>query len=125
MLYKKTKLEDTFGVNMLAIVEGRPEVLGLKGIIENCVNFQYELQTRKYTTLLAKELEQKEIKEGLIRAGDIIDLIIEILRGSNSLKEAKNCLMNGVTENIRFKSRESELYAGNLNFTEKQANAAV
>lgn len=47
MLYKKTKLEDTFGVNMLAIVEGRPEVLGLKGIIENCVNFQYELQTRK------------------------------------------------------------------------------
>ena len=125
MLYKKTKLEDTFGVNMLAIVEGRPEVLGLKGIIENCVNFQYELQTRKYTTLLAKELEQKEIKEGLIRACDIIDLIIEILRGSNSLKEAKNCLMNGVTENIRFKSRESELYAGNLNFTEKQAQAIL
>ena len=125
MLYKKTKLEDTFGVNMLAIVEGRPEVLGLKGIIENCVNFQYELQTRKYTTLLAKELEQKEIKEGLSRAGDIIDLIIEILRGSNSLKEAKNCLMNGVTENIRFKSRESELYAGNLNFTEKQAQAIL
>ena len=125
MLYKKTKLEDTFGVNMLAIVEGRPEVLGLKGIIENCVNFQYELQTRKYTTLLAKELEQKEIKEGLIRACDIIDLIIEILRGSNSLKEAKNCLMNGVTENIRLKSRESELYAGNLNFTEKQAQAIL
>ena len=125
MLYKKTKLEDTFGVNMLAIVEGRPEVLGLKGIIENCVNFQYELQTRKYTTLLAKELEQKEIKEGLIRACDIIDLIIEILRGSNSLKEAKNCLMNGVTENIRFKSRESELYAGNLTFTEKQAQAIL
>ena len=125
MLYKKTKLEDTFGVNMLAIVDGRPEVLGLKGIIENCVNFQYELQTRKYTTLLAKELEQKEIKEGLIRACDIIDLIIEILRGSNSLKEAKNCLMNGVTENIRFKSRESEIYAGNLNFTEKQAQAIL
>ncbi|MCI8668737.1 MAG: DNA topoisomerase [Lachnospiraceae bacterium] len=125
MLYKKTKLEDTFGVNMLAIVEGRPEVLGLKAIIENCVNFQYELQTRKYTMLLEKELEQKEIKEGLIRACDIIDLIIEILRGSNSLKEAKNCLMNGVTENIRFKSRESELYAGNLNFTEKQAQAIL
>lgn len=125
MLYKKTKLEDTFGVNMLAIVDGRPEVLGLKGIIENCVNFQYELQTRKYSTLLAKELEQKEIKEGLIRACDIIDLIIEILRGSNSLKEAKNCLMNGVTENIRFKSRESEIYAGNLNFTEKQAQAIL
>ena len=89
MLYKKTKLEDTFGVNMLAIVDGRPEVLSLKGIIENNVKFQYELQTRKYNTLLAKELEQKEIKEGLIRACDIIDLIIEILRGSNSIKDAK------------------------------------
>lgn len=125
MLYKKTKLEDTFGVNMLAIVEGRPEVLSLKGIIENSVKFQYELQTRKYNTLLAKELEQKEIKEGLIRACDIIDLIIEILRGSNSIKDAKNCLVNGDTSKITFKNKESELYASNLNFTEKQAQAIL
>lgn len=125
MLYKKTKLEDTFGVNMLAIVEGRPEVLSLKGIIENSVKFQYELQTRKYNTLLAKELEQKEIKEGLIRACDIIDLIIEILRGSNSIKDAKNCLVNGDTSKIVFKNKESELYASNLNFTEKQAQAIL
>lgn len=125
MLYKKTKLEDTFGVNMLAIVDGRPEVLSLKGIIENSVNFQYELQTRKYNTLLAKELEQKEIKEGLIRACDIIDLIIEILRGSNSIKDAKNCLVNGDTTKITFKNKESELYASNLNFTEKQAQAIL
>ena len=125
MLYKKTKLEDTFGVNMLAIVDGRPEVLSLKGIIENNVKFQYELQTRKYNTLLAKELEQKEIKEGLIRACDIIDLIIEILRGSNSIKDAKNCLVNGDTSKIHFKNKESELYASNLNFTEKQAQAIL
>lgn len=125
LLYKKTRLEDTFGVNMLTIVDGRPEVLGLKGIIENNVKFQYELQTRKYTTLLEKELEQKEIKEGLIRACDIIDLIIEILRGSNSIKDAKKCLMTGDTQNIKFKSRESEIYAGNLNFTEKQAQAIL
>lgn len=125
MLYKKTKLEDTFGVNMLAIVDGRPEILSLKGIIENSVKFQYELQTRKYNTLLAKELEQKEIKEGLIRACDIIDLIIEILRGSNSIKDAKNCLVNGDTEKITFKNKESELYASNLNFTEKQAQAIL
>lgn len=125
MLYKKTKLEDTFGVNMLAIVDGRPEVLSLKGIIENSVNFQYEIQTRKYTTLLEKELEQKEIKEGLIRACDIIDLIIEILRGSNSIKDAKKCLVNGDTSNIKFKHKESEIYASNLNFTEKQAQAIL
>lgn len=125
MLYKKTKLEDTFGVNMLAIVDGRPEVLSLKGIIENSIKFQYEIQTRKYNTLLKKELEQKEIKEGLIRACDIIDLIIEILRGSNSIKDAKNCLVNGDTSKIKFKHKESELYASNLNFTEKQAQAIL
>ena len=100
-------------------------MLGLKGIIENSVKFQYEIQTRKYTTLLAKELEQKEIKEGLIRACDIIDLIIEILRGSNSIKDAKNCLVNGDTSKIKFKNKESAVYAGNLNFTEKQAQAIL
>ena len=125
MLYKKTRLEDSFGVNMLTIVDKKPEVLGLKGIIKHNVDFQYEIQTRKYTTLLNKELEQKEIKEGLIRACDMIDLIIEILRGSNSLKEAKNCLINGITDNIKFKSKESELYASNLNFSEKQAQAIL
>ena len=74
LLYKKTKLEDTFGVNMLAIVDGRPETLGIKKIIEHHINFQYEITTRKYTTLLNKELANKEIKEGLIRACDIIEI---------------------------------------------------
>ena len=125
LLYKKTKLEDTFGVNMLTIVNGRPEVLGLKKIIEHHIDFQVELATRKYTTLLEKDLEQKEIKEGLIRACNIIDLIIEILRGSKSLKDAKDCLINGNTDNITFKNKESKLYASNLNFTEKQAQAIL
>ena len=108
LLYKKTKLEDTFGVNMLAVADGRPETLGLVPIIRHHVKFQYELATRKYKTLLAKELDKKEIQEGLIRACDVIDLIIEILRGSRNIKDAKNCLMNGVTENIKFKTKESE-----------------
>ena len=81
MLYKKTRLEDTFGVNMLAVADGRPETLGLKKIIEHHVDFQFELATRKYTTLLAKEKEKSEVQEGLIKACDVIDLIIEILRG--------------------------------------------
>ena len=125
LLYKKTKFEDTFGVNMLAIVDGRPEILSLKSIIENSIQFQYEIQTRKYTTLLKKEMEQKEIKEGLIRACDIIDLIIEILRGSNNVKDAKKCLTTGDTSAIKFKTKKSELYASNLNFTEKQAQAIL
>lgn len=125
MLYKKTKLEDTFGVNMLAIVDNRPEVLSLKKIIEHSSNFQYEILTRKYTTLLTKELEQKEIKEGLIRACNIIDLIIEILRGSSNIKQARDCLINGNTGKIRFKSEASEKEAATLNFTERQATAIL
>ena len=125
LLYKKTKLEDTFGVNMLAVADGRPETLGLVPIIRHHVKFQYELATRKYKTLLAKELDKKEIQEGLIRACDVIDLIIEILRGSRNIKDAKNCLMNGVTENIKFKTKESEKKASKLNFTERQATAIL
>ena len=125
MLYKKTKLEDTFGVNMLAVVDGRPETLGLKAIIEHNIKFQYELATRKYTSLLNKELDQKEIKEGLIKACNIIDLIIEILRGSQSLKDAKACLTKGDTSKIKFKNKESEIYASQLCFTEKQAQAIL
>ena len=125
MLYKKTKLADTFGVNMLAVVDGRPETLGLKDIIKHNVKFQFELATRKYTTLLNKELEQKEIKEGLIKACNIIDLIIEILRGSQSLKDAKACLTQGDTSKIKFKHKESEIYASQLCFTDKQAQAIL
>ncbi len=125
MLYKKTRLEDTFGVNMLAVANGRPETLGLKAIIEHHVDFQFELATRKYKTLLAKELERKEIQEGLIKACDVIDLIIEILRGSKSVKDARNCLVNGVTDNIKFKSGISKKMAAMLRFTERQATAIL
>lgn len=125
LLYKKTRLEDTFGVNMLAIANGKPELLSLKDIITHHVKFHYEVLTRKYETLLKKELEQKEIKEGLIKACDIIDLIIEILRGSKSLKDAKACLINGDTENITFKTQKSKKEASKLCFTEKQASAIL
>ena len=60
MLYKKTRLEDTFGVNMLAIHNGRPETMGLKAAIKANVDFQYEVTTRKYTNLLQKELDKKD-----------------------------------------------------------------
>lgn len=125
MLYKKTRLEDTFGVNMLAVADGRPETMGLKKIIEHHVDFQFELATRKYRTLLTKEQDKKEIQEGLIKACDVIDLIIEILRGSKNIKDAKACLTNGVTENIKFKSKISQKMAAMLRFTERQATAIL
>jgi len=125
LLYKKTKLEDTFGVNMLAIVDGRPETLSLRDIIAHHTEFHYGLVKRKYQTLLSKLYDQREVKEGLIKACDMIDLIIEILRGSKNLKEAKACLTKGEVGNIRFKSSESMIEACKLSFTEKQAEAIL
>ena len=75
--------------------------------------------------LLEKELEKKEIKEGLIKACDVIDLIIAILRGSKNLKDAKACLTQGDTSNIRFTDPGFEPYAKKLCFTEKQAQAIL
>ena len=125
LLYKKTKLEDTFGVNMLAVSDKRPETMGLIQIIRHSVDFQYEIATRKYKTLLAKELDKKEIQEGLIEACNVIDLIIEILRGSNEVKDAKRALMTGDITGISLKSKESEKMAKKLHFTERQAQAIL
>ncbi len=125
LLYKKTRLEDTFGVNMLAVADGRPETMGLVPMIRHHVDFQYELATRKYKTLLAKELEKKEVQEGLIKACDVIDLIIEILRGAKNIRDAKECLMHGRTEKIKFRFRGSEEDARRLCFTERQATAIL
>ena len=125
LLYKKTRLEDTFGVNMLAVADGKPETMGLVPIIRHHVNFQYEIASRKYRTLLRKEQEKKEIQDGLIRACDVIDLIIEILRGSKNIKEAKACLVEGETGNITFKSQASKKQAAMLRFTERQAAAIL
>ena len=125
LLYKKTRLEDTFGVNMLAIANGKPEVMSLKQIIAHNVEFQFEIARRKYTTLLEKENEKREIQEGLIKACNVIDLIIEILRGSKDRTMAKGCLVEGIVEGIKFKSKESKIMASQLRFTEKQANAIL
>ena len=125
LLYKKTKLEDTFGVNMLAVADGRPETMGVVPIIRHHVKFQYEIATRKYQTLLAKEQDKKEIQEGLIRASNVIDLIIEILRGSRSIKDAKACLTDGNTDHITFKNPSSKIMAQQLNFTDRQAQAIL
>ncbi len=124
-LYRKTKLEDTFGVNMLAIVDGKPEVVGLKRILSHNIQFQITLNTRKYKTLLAREQDKREVQEGLIQAVDLIDLIIELIRGSREQKTAKRCLMTGDTTDITFKSEKSKKQAQKLHFTERQAGAIL
>ncbi|MDO4804131.1 MAG: DNA topoisomerase (ATP-hydrolyzing) [Lachnospiraceae bacterium] len=125
ILYKKTKLEDTFGVNMLVVADGRPETMSLRKVFEAFTDFRFELANRKYRNLLAKDIEKKEIEEGLIEACDVIDLIIEILRGSRDQQMAKNCLIYGKTEGIHFKTKKSQKAASQLRFTERQAQAIL
>ena len=125
ILYKKTKLEDTYGVNMLAIAGGRPETLNLRGILKNFLDFQYQNTERKYRVLLQKEQEKREVQEGLIAACDCIDLIIAVLRGSKNLKDARACLTTGDVTNIQFKTPGFEADAKKLHFTERQASAIL
>ena len=122
-LYKKTPLEDTYGVNLLAVKDKQPIQFGLKSIIEEFIAFQKELYTKEYEHLLDKAEKRREIVQGLIRATDVIDLIIEVLRGSQSLSQAKNCLIHGDITDIKFKSEESKKLARAFDFTEKQADA--
>ena len=127
ILYKKTRLEDTFGVNMLAIHEGRPETMTLRGILKVYLKFQYEILTNKYQNLLEKELARKEIQDGLIKAVDLIDAIIALLRNSKSQTDAKQALMNGEIAGIKFRERDREFMSTieTFHFTERQAQAIL
>ncbi|MDD5933948.1 MAG: DNA topoisomerase 4 subunit A [Clostridiales bacterium] len=124
-LYKKTVMEDTYGVNLLAVKKQQPITFNLKSLIMEFVSFQEELYTKQYQHLLNKAEKRLEIVDGLIRATDVIDLIIEILRGSSSVKQAKECLIHGITEEIKFKSETSRKQAAKLDFTERQADAIL
>ncbi len=124
-LYKKTCMEDTYAANLLAIKDQQPYVFNLKSIISEFVDFQVELYTKEYEFLLDKAIKRLEIVDGLIKATDVIDLIIEILRGSSSIKQAKACLTEGNIEGIKFKNPASQMQATGLNFTERQADAIL
>ena len=125
ILYKKTKLEDTFSVNMLAIADKRPVVCSLSDVFKYHTRFLYDIYTRKYSHLLSKEKEKLEIQEGLIKAIDVIDVIIAILRGSKTPKDAKKCLQTGNIENISLRTKTLKNQASKLHFTEKQTDAIL
>ncbi|MBR3538008.1 MAG: topoisomerase II [Eubacterium sp.] len=125
ILYKKAGLEDTYGVNINCINRGKPEVMGLRRILELYTRFKSDVYHKKYTKLLAEQEDVREVKQGLLEAIDVIDLIIEILRGSKTLAMAKKCLMTGETEGIKFRFKGSEFDARELHFTEKQADAIL
>ena len=94
-LYKHTQLQDTFGIILLALVDGIPKIMPLKTILNHFVNFRHEIVVRR-TELDLKEAEARaHILEGLKIALDNIDEIIKIIRGSKDPTQAKEGLMNG------------------------------
>ncbi len=124
-LFKKSPLEDTYSVNLLAVKEKQPILFNLKTLIKEFVDFQEEIYTKEYNNRLERAKDRLEVVEGLLRATDVIDLIIEVLRGSSSVKQAKECLTKGDITDIKFKSEESKKQAMQLDFTERQAEAIL
>ncbi|MDB2363639.1 DNA gyrase subunit A [Flavobacteriales bacterium] len=93
-LYKYTQLQSSFSVNNICLVKGRPELLNLKGLIENYVEHRHEVVVRRTEYELRKAEERAHILEGLIIASDNIDEVIKIIRASKSPDEAREQLMD-------------------------------
>lgn len=93
-LFKMSPLQSSFSVNNVAIVNGRPCTLNLKDLIRNFVSHRHEVILRRTRFDLEKARARAHILEGLLKALDVIDRIIEIIRGSRSVEEAKSELMN-------------------------------
>lgn len=93
LLYKHTKMQDTFGVIMLALVNNEPQVLNIKQVLNYYISFQKEVITRRTTFELNKAEARAHILEGLRIALDNIDEVISIIRGSKTSEIARNTLM--------------------------------
>lgn len=92
-LYKLTPLQTSYGINNIALVDGRPKLLNLKDLIRHFIEFRHEVIVRRTQYLLRKAEERAHILEGLIIASDNIDEVIKIIRASNSGDEAREKLM--------------------------------
>lgn len=125
LLYKKAKLEDTFGYNAVLLSGGVPYQMSLHRILSEFLAFYRETMTRKYKNLLDREKKAAEVKEGLITAVECIDTIIEVFRGSTVVPMAKKCLTHGVIDGIKFRTKSAEKQAKTFRFTEVQADAIL
>ncbi len=93
-LYKHTPMQTTFGVNMLALVNRRPQVVNLRQMLEEFLRFRREVVTRRTRYDLARAEERAHILEGLRKALDQIDLVIRLIRGAESVDAAREALMS-------------------------------
>ena len=91
-LYKHTQLQTTFGALMLAIVDGRPQVLGLKALLEHYIDHRRDVVTRRTRYELRRAKDQAHILEGLIKSLDHLDEVIAIIRGASDERSAQKQL---------------------------------
>ncbi|MFN2589746.1 MAG: DNA gyrase subunit A, partial [Actinomycetota bacterium] len=92
-LYKHTQLQDTFGVNMLALVDGVPRTLNLKQVIQHYIGHQTDVVTRRVRFDLRKAEERDHLVQGLLIALDHIDEVIKIIRGASDTEDARTKLI--------------------------------
>lgn len=92
-LFKHTQLQDTFGVIMLALVDNQPKILNLKEMLTYYLDHQKDVVTRRTRYELNKAKERAHILEGLLKALDVIDEVIRIIRASKNVSEARESLM--------------------------------
>ena len=93
-LYKYSQLQENYSINFLAIVDGEPKTLNLKQILEHYLKHQEEVVTRRTQFDLDKALKRAHIVEGLLKALDFIDEIINIIRSNKDIKDSKAILMD-------------------------------
>ena len=126
-LYLKTKLQDNETCNFLVIdIDGvTPKVVNLKDYLQTFISVQETITHKKYQLLLNKAKERLEIVEGLLKANDIVDAIIETIRYAKNVQTAKKCLISGDTTNINYKLKKNQTIASKFDFTENQAQVIL
>lgn len=124
-LFNSTSLQSNHNCNFLVLNNKKPQVVNLKEYFDLYLDFQKEITLNKYKSLLEKSKKRLDIIDGLLKANDCIDVIIEMLRGSKSLQVAKKCLTLGDISDIEFKTKKNEKLASKFNFTETQAQAIL
>ncbi|GFE56975.1 DNA gyrase subunit A [Geobacter sp. AOG1] len=127
-LYKQTQMQCSFGINMLAIVNGRPKLLTLKDAIAHFVDHRREIVTRRTIFELKKAEARAHILEGLKIALDWLDAVIELIRASKNPEEAKAGLMAGNFSDADYLNKlgiADAIFAPSVRLSEKQAQAIL
>jgi DNA gyrase subunit A len=127
-LYKQTQMQCSFGINMLAIVNGRPKLLSLKDAISHFVDHRREIVTRRTIFELKKAEARAHILEGLKIALDWLDAVIELIRASKNPEEAKAGLMAGYFSDATYLTKlgiADATFEPTVQLSEKQAQAIL